>query len=91
MSLKLFAKNLRHRRMALGYTQQNVADMLNLGYSGEKVFQHWEKGRNWPGSHDLLIKVCDILNVDSIDKFIRTDMTKNIKYKVCHKKQKSLQ
>jgi transcriptional regulator with XRE-family HTH domain len=74
MSLKLFAKNLRHRRMALGLTQTEIAKRLHL--SNPKVYQHWEKGRCWPRFHEVLLRLMDLLHVDSIDKFIRTDISK---------------
>jgi transcriptional regulator with XRE-family HTH domain len=73
MPLKTFAKNLRFLRMQWGLSQTEIAKQLHL--PDPNVVQHWEKGRCWPVSHDLLIQLCDILGVLSIDRFIRIDLS----------------
>jgi DNA-binding transcriptional regulator YiaG len=74
MPLQTFAKNLRHLRLQRGYSQTDIARILGL--KKPMNYQHWEKGRCWPSTHEQLLRLCDILGVVSIDKFIRTDMTR---------------
>jgi transcriptional regulator with XRE-family HTH domain len=78
MSLKLFAKNLKFIRLQWGLSQTEIAEQLHLDAN---VIHNWERGRCWPTSHDLLIQLCDVLGVLSIDKFIRTDLSEMPKYR----------
>lgn len=55
----MFNKHLRETRMKRKYTQQNMADMLEVTLN---TYQKYEQGVRQP-SLDMLIKLADILEV----------------------------
>jgi transcriptional regulator with XRE-family HTH domain len=77
MPLHIFAKNLRARRLQLNFTQVEMAKKLGLRSS--KRYQHWENGICWPETHLLLLQMCDILQIESIDDFVRRDWSRSVK------------
>lgn len=64
----MFGKRLRQMRMKRNFTQQNMADMLNIAL---RSYQCYETGTRNP-SFDLLIKIADILDT-SIDFLLCRD------------------
>lgn len=63
-----FHQELRSRRMAAGFTQQQLSERLGVKQS---VVSLYEKGSNMP-SLDVLIKMADVLHC-SIDDLVRND------------------
>ena len=61
-----FAKLLYEKRKALGLTQQNVADRLNVT---NKAVSKWEAGESFPETA-LLVPLADILGC-SVDEMLR--------------------
>lgn len=61
-----FHQELRSRRMAAGFTQQQLSERLGVRQS---VVSLYEKGSSMP-SLDVLIKMADTLNC-SIDDLVR--------------------
>ncbi len=61
-------KRLRTSRMKNKYTQQNMADMLNISLN---AYQKYEQSERSP-SLDCLVQIADILNV-SIDYLLGRD------------------
>lgn len=61
-----FHQELRSRRMAAGFTQQQLSERLGVKQS---VVSLYEKGSNMP-SLDVLIKMADVLHC-SIDDLVR--------------------
>ena len=57
---KEFGENLRELRNEKGYTQQQMADMLNIGRS---TYTYYETGKSQP-SYQNLKKICEILEID---------------------------
>lgn len=57
----MFNKRLRDSRMKNKYTQQNMADMLNISLN---AYQKYEQSERSP-SLDCLVKIADILNVST--------------------------
>ncbi len=57
----MFNKRLRSSRMKNNYTQQNMADMLNISLN---AYQKYEQSERSP-SLDCLIQIADILNVST--------------------------
>ncbi len=57
----MFNKRLREMRMKNRFTQQNMADKLNIAL---RSYQCYETGTRSP-SFDLLICIADILNVST--------------------------
>lgn len=55
----MFNKRLREMRMRRGFTQQNMADKINVVL---RSYQCYESGTRTP-SFDLLIRLADILQV----------------------------
>ena len=55
----MFGKRLRAARMARKFTQQRLADTVNISL---RAYQHYEQGNRYP-SYDLLVQFADILNV----------------------------
>lgn len=55
----MFNKRLRALRMKNKFTQQNMADMLNVALN---TYQKYEQGERTP-MFDGLIKIADIFNV----------------------------
>lgn len=64
----MFGKRLRLSRMKSGYTQQKMADMLNISLN---TYQKYEQGERNP-SFDSLVKIADILYV-SLDFLLCRD------------------
>lgn len=70
----MFNKRLREMRMKRGFTQQNMADALDIAL---RSYQCYETGTRKP-SFDLLIQIADTLNV-SIDYLLcRDDYLKSL-------------
>ena len=57
---KEFGDHLRDLRKAIGYTQQDMADMLNISRS---TYTYYETGKSQPSFQNLK-KLCEILEVD---------------------------
>lgn len=55
----MFGKRLRAARMARKMTQQNLADVMNIGL---RSYQCYEQGTRYP-SYDQLVLVADTLDV----------------------------
>ena len=64
----MFNKRLRSSRLKNKYTQQNMADMLNISLN---AYQKYEQSERSP-SLDCLVQIADILNV-SIDYLLGRD------------------
>lgn len=64
----MFGKRLRAVRMNRGFTQQKIADLLDVAL---RTYQHYEEGSRSP-SLDTLIRIGDILNI-SIDYLLGRD------------------
>ena len=64
----MFAKRLRESRMRCGFTQQNMADKLNVSLNG---YQKYEQGERSP-SLDCLVAIADIFDV-SLDYLLCRD------------------
>lgn len=70
----MFNKRLREMRMKRGFTQQNMADALDIAL---RSYQCYETGTRKP-SFDLLIQIAETLNV-SIDYLLcRDDYLKSL-------------
>lgn len=55
-----FGKHLRELRKKNGYTQQQMADMLNINRS---TYTYYETGKSQPSFQNLKM-LCEILKVD---------------------------
>lgn len=64
----MFNKRLRHARMKHKYTQQTMADMLDISLN---AYQKYEQAERSP-SLECLVKIADILDV-SIDYLLCRD------------------
>ena len=64
----MFNKRLREMRMKRGYTQQRLADSLNIAL---RSYQCYETGTRTP-CYDLLIQIADTLDV-SLDYLLGRD------------------
>lgn len=64
----MFNKRLREMRMKRGFTQQHLADLLNIAL---RSYQCYETGTRTP-CYDLLILMADILDV-SLDYLLGRD------------------
>ncbi len=64
----MFNKRLREIRMEHGFTQQNMADKLELSLN---AYQKYEQAERSP-SLDCLVKIADIFNV-SLDYLLCRD------------------
>lgn len=69
----MFNKRLREMRMKRGFTQQNMADKINVAL---RSYQCYETGTRNP-SFDLLIKIADILNISTDYLLGRDDYLKS--------------
>lgn len=70
----MFGKRLREMRMFHHYTQQQLADLLNIAL---RSYQKYEQGEREP-SYNTLIRLADILDV-SIDYLLgRDDFLKSL-------------
>lgn len=68
----MFSKRLRASRMRNKYTQQNMADMLDISLNS---YQKYEQAERSP-SLDCLVKIADILNVPTDYLLCRDDYLK---------------
>lgn len=69
----MFAKRLRARRIKLGFTQQRMADILDLSLN---AYQKYEQEERMP-PYDTLVKIADLFEVPTDyllgrDKFLLT-------------------
>lgn len=64
----MFNKRLREIRMKCGFTQQNMANQLNISLN---AYQKYEQGERSP-SLDCLVSIADIFNV-SLDYLLCRD------------------
>lgn len=64
----MFNKRLREMRMKRGFTQQRLADTLNIAL---RSYQCYETGTRTP-CYDLLINIADVLDV-SLDYLLGRD------------------
>lgn len=64
----MFGKRLREMRMKRGFTQQKIADALDVAL---RTYQHYEEGSRSP-SLDLLVRMGDVLNI-SVDYLLGRD------------------
>lgn len=77
----MFNKRLRAIRMQLGFTQQNMADKLDISLN---AYQKYEQAERSP-SLDCLILIADIFDVSldyllCRDKFIQSHATSSDEY-----------
>lgn len=70
----MFNKRLRALRMKCKFTQQNMADMLELSLN---AYQKYEQAERTP-SYDCLIKIADIFNVPIDFLLGRDDFLKSL-------------
>ena len=70
----MFCKRLRISRMKNKYTQQNMADMLNISLN---AYQKYEQAERSP-SLDYLVKIADILNVPTDYLLCRDDFLQSL-------------
>lgn len=64
----MFNKRLRHMRMKRGFTQQRLADILDIAL---RSYQCYETGTRTP-SYNLLVLIADTLDV-SLDYLLGRD------------------
>lgn len=74
MSREHIAQTLKKLRIKSGLTADEVG--AKVGKSGKTV-NAWENNRGQPDA-EILIKLCDIYNVDDILKAFREDITESI-------------
>lgn len=60
--LDLLAKAIRHRRRQLGFTQEELAETIDIG---AKSYAHIEQGVRRP-SIEILLKIADALKMDVV-------------------------
>ena len=70
----MFNKRLREMRMKRGFTQQNMADSINVAL---RSYQCYETGTRNP-SFDLLIQIADTLNTSTDYILGRDDYLKSL-------------
>ena len=70
----MFNKRLRSLRMKNKYTQQNMADMLEIALN---TYQKYEQADRTP-SFDCLVKIADIFNVPTDYLLCRDDFLKSL-------------
>ena len=70
----MFNKRLREMRMKRGFTQQNMADAINVAL---RSYQCYESGTRTP-SFDLLIQIADKLNISTDYLLGRDDYLKSL-------------
>lgn len=64
----MFGKRLREQRIKNKYTQQNMADFLDVAL---RSYQKYEQGERSP-SYELLVKIGDVLDI-SLDYLLGRD------------------
>lgn len=70
----MFGKRLRAARMARKFTQQRLADTVNIAL---RTYQHYEQGERYP-SYDLLVALADTLNVPTDWLLCRDDYLESL-------------
>ena len=70
----MFGKRLRVARMARKYTQQRLADTVDIAL---RSYQCYEQGTRYP-SYDLLVQFADILEVPTDWLLGRDDYLKSL-------------
>lgn len=70
----MFGKRLRAARMARKYTQQRLADTVDIAL---RSYQCYEQGTRYP-SYDLLVQFADILEVPTDWLLGRDDYLKSL-------------
>lgn len=70
----MFNKRLRASRMKCKYTQQNMADMLDISLN---AYQKYEQSERSP-SLECLVKMADILNVSTDYLLCRDEFLKSL-------------
>ena len=70
----MFNKRLRSMRMKRKYTQQNMADMLEMSLN---AYQKYEQAERSP-SLDCLVRLADILNVSTDFLLCRDEFLKSL-------------
>ncbi len=69
----MFGKRLREVRMKRGFTQQNMADKLELSLN---AYQKYEQSERYP-SFDCLVRIADIFDVSLDYLLCRDDFIKS--------------
>ncbi len=72
MNYPLFSKNLRYEMRRQGITAKYIAIKLSIG---EKRIHKWKEGVSFPSNTQLLVDLCDLLEIPSIDDFLKSDMS----------------
>ncbi len=70
----MFSKRLRALRMKHGFTQQKMADMLNLSLN---AYQKYEQAERMP-AYDCLVRIADIFNVPTDFLLDRDDFLRSL-------------
>ncbi|MCI9583357.1 MAG: helix-turn-helix transcriptional regulator [Clostridium sp.] len=70
----MFGSRLRAQRMKFKYTQQFMADTLDISLN---AYQKYEQGKRFP-SFDCLVKIADIFNVPTDYLLCRDDFLKSL-------------
>ena len=70
----MFNKRLRKMRMKHGFTQQNMADKINVAL---RSYQKYEEGSREP-SFNLLVQFADILDTSTDYLLCRDDYLKSL-------------
>ena len=69
----MFNTRLREIRMKRGFTQQNMADYIDVAL---RSYQHYETGSRTP-SFDVLVRIADILEISTDFLLGRDDFMKS--------------
>lgn len=69
----MFSKRLKEMRIKRGFTQQNMADNLNLSLN---AYQKYEQGERYP-SFESVVYISNILDVSLDYLFCRDDFLKS--------------
>ncbi len=72
MSLQTFASNLKKVMEEKGLTCEGLGTAIGVARA---TVGAWRMAKGYPGSLDLLIELCDYLEV-SIDDFVRREMVR---------------
>lgn len=67
--VSVFGKRLREERKRQGYSQERLAEELNMQ---RKTINNWEKSRSAP-NFTLLVSACEVLDI-SIDSLLETQL-----------------
>lgn len=69
----MFNKRLREMRMERGFTQQNMADKINVAL---RSYQCYETGTRSPNL-DMLVSIADVLNISTDYLLCRDEFIKS--------------